>query len=69
VRDANRDAYAMEVGGTSIVFDGEIDQWIFSAAPVEAKAGLKQFEYALSSDVIGVVKRGDRGGFFRRARL
>jgi ubiquinone/menaquinone biosynthesis C-methylase UbiE len=44
VRGANRDAYAMEVGRYFDRIDGEIDQWIFSAAPVEVKAGLKQFE-------------------------
>jgi ubiquinone/menaquinone biosynthesis C-methylase UbiE len=44
VRGANRDAYAVEIGRYFDRIDGEIDRWIFSAAPAEAKAGLKHFE-------------------------
>jgi len=56
--------------GTFDRIDGEIDQWIFSAAPVEAKAGLKQFEIprfhrTLSEWLNAVIE----AGFFRRARL
>lgn len=44
LRDANRDAYAMEVGRYFDCIDGEIDRWLFSAAPAAVKAGLKEFE-------------------------
>ena len=38
------DVYAVEVGRYFERIDGEIDRWLFSAAPREAKAGLKPFE-------------------------
>jgi len=44
VRDANRDTYAIEVGRYFDRIDGEIDRWLFSAAPAALKAGLKDFE-------------------------
>jgi ubiquinone/menaquinone biosynthesis C-methylase UbiE len=44
VRDANRDAYAIEVGRYFERIDGEIDRWLFSAAPAAVKVGLKEFE-------------------------
>ena len=34
----------MEVGRYFEKVDGKIDRWLFSAAPPEAKAGLKDFE-------------------------
>ena len=37
-------AYAVEVGRYFERVDGQIDRWLFSAAPSEAKAGLKPFE-------------------------
>lgn len=37
-------AYAVEVGQYFDRVDGRVTQWLFSAAPAEAKAGLKQFE-------------------------
>lgn len=37
-------AYAVEVGRYFERVDGKIDRWLFSAAPHEAKAGLKPFE-------------------------
>jgi len=43
VRGANRDAYAIEVGRYFDRIDGEIDRWLFSAAPAALKAGLKEF--------------------------
>jgi ubiquinone/menaquinone biosynthesis C-methylase UbiE len=44
VRDREGTAYAVEVGRYFEQVDGEIERWMFSAAPVEAKAGLKEFE-------------------------
>ena len=37
-------AYAVEIGGYFERIDGKIDRWLFSAAPVEAKVGLRPFE-------------------------
>jgi len=37
-------AYAVEVGQYFERTDGRIDRWLFSAAPTEAKKGLKPFE-------------------------
>jgi len=37
-------AYAVEVGQYFERVDGRIERWLFSAAPQEAKAGLKPFE-------------------------
>ncbi len=37
-------AYAVEVGRYFEQVDGRIDRWLFSAAPEEAKAGLKPFD-------------------------
>jgi ubiquinone/menaquinone biosynthesis C-methylase UbiE len=37
-------AYAVEVGKYFERVDGRIDRWLFSAAPNDAKAGLKPFE-------------------------
>ncbi len=44
VRDANGEAYAVEVRRYFERIDGRIDRYLFSAAPPEAKAGLKPFE-------------------------
>jgi len=44
VRDANRHASAIEVGRYFDRIDGELDRWLFSAAPAAVKAGLKEFE-------------------------
>ncbi|HYL35718.1 MAG TPA: class I SAM-dependent methyltransferase [Bryobacteraceae bacterium] len=44
LRTENGDVYAVEVGRYFDRTDGEIERWLFSAAPEEAKAGLKPFE-------------------------
>lgn len=44
LRDPKRVAYAVEVGRYFDRIDGEIERWLFSAAPVAAKAGLREFE-------------------------
>jgi ubiquinone/menaquinone biosynthesis C-methylase UbiE len=43
VRDAQGRTLALEVGGYFEYLDGEIDEWLFSAAPRELKAGLRKF--------------------------
>jgi ubiquinone/menaquinone biosynthesis C-methylase UbiE len=47
VRDAHGLTRAVEVGGYFRTTDGEIDEWIFSAAPSAAKAGLRKFKVPL----------------------
>ena len=44
LRGHDRRAYAVEVGSYFDRRDGEIERWLFSAAPLEAKAGLREFE-------------------------
>jgi ubiquinone/menaquinone biosynthesis C-methylase UbiE len=44
LRDANGVTYAMEVGGYFRNLEGEVTEWLFSAAPPEAKAGLPKFK-------------------------
>ena len=44
VRDWEGRVYAVEVGRYFDRIDGEIERWIFSSAPAEARAGLKEFE-------------------------
>jgi ubiquinone/menaquinone biosynthesis C-methylase UbiE len=44
LRTPQGEAYAVEVGGYFERVDGRIDRWLFSAAPPDAKAGLKPFE-------------------------
>ena len=44
LRTPQADVYAVEVGRYFEPIDGKIDRWLFSAAPREAKAGLKPFE-------------------------
>jgi len=44
LRTPEGQAYAVEVGRYFERVDGRIDRWLFSAAPQEAKAGLKPFE-------------------------
>ena len=56
-------AYAVEVGRYFERVDGQIDRWLFSAAPPEAKAGLKPFEMpvfhrTLSEWLNGVMQSG-----------
>ena len=47
LRDAQPSADAVEVGRYFDRVDGQIDRWLFSAAPEEAKQGLKAFEVPL----------------------
>lgn len=44
LRDAQGNAYAVEVGRYFEETQGRIDQWLFSAAPPTARAGLRLFE-------------------------
>jgi SAM-dependent methyltransferase len=43
LRDAQRRTYAIEVGDYFRNRDGEIDEWLFKAAPPEAKEDLRKF--------------------------
>jgi SAM-dependent methyltransferase len=43
VRDNNGLTYAVEVGGYFRGMDGEVEEWIFSAAPPEMREGLRPF--------------------------
>ncbi len=44
LRDENGLAYAIEVGGYFRNLEGEVSEWLFSAAPPEAKAGVPTFK-------------------------
>jgi ubiquinone/menaquinone biosynthesis C-methylase UbiE len=44
LRDSNRKTYAIEVGEYFRGRDGEIDEWLFKAAPREVKQGLPKFK-------------------------
>jgi len=44
LRNAEGKSYAIEVGGYFRRLKGEIDEWIFGAAPPEARAGLRKFK-------------------------
>ncbi len=44
LRDREGHAYAVEVGGYFEDTHGRIDQWLFSAAPLAAQAGLRPFQ-------------------------
>ena len=44
LRGPDREAYAVEVGRYFERVDGQVDRWLFSAAPAEAKAGFAPFE-------------------------
>jgi ubiquinone/menaquinone biosynthesis C-methylase UbiE len=43
LRDPNGRTYAIEVGDYFRNLEGEVTEWLFSAAPPEAKAGLRKF--------------------------
>src|SRR5438093_1772246 len=43
LRDANHRTYAIEVGQYFQGSEGEIDEWLFKAAPPHAKQGLRKF--------------------------
>jgi ubiquinone/menaquinone biosynthesis C-methylase UbiE len=43
LRDANHRTYAIEVGDYYRGREGEIDEWLFKAAPPEVKQGLRKF--------------------------
>lgn len=43
LRDTNRRTYAIEVGEYFIGSAGEIEEWLFKAAPAQVKAGLRKF--------------------------
>ena len=44
LRDSNRVTYAIEVGDYFRNLDGEIDEWLFGAAPAHVKQGLRKFK-------------------------
>ena len=44
LRDENGTTYAIEVGEYFRNLEGEVTEWLFGAAPPEAKAGLPQFK-------------------------
>lgn len=44
LRDSNGKTYAIEVGDYFRDRDGAIDEWLFKAAPPEAKSGLRKFK-------------------------
>ncbi len=44
LRDANGRTYALEVGDYFRNLEGEVDEWLFKAAPPHAKQGLRQFK-------------------------
>jgi SAM-dependent methyltransferase len=44
LRDGNRLTYAIEVGDYFRNLDGDISEWLFSAAPPEAQQGLPKFK-------------------------
>jgi SAM-dependent methyltransferase len=43
LRDANHRTYAIEVGDYFEGNDGEIDEWLFKAAPSHVKVGMRKF--------------------------
>jgi SAM-dependent methyltransferase len=43
LRDAGGRTYALELGGYYDLTDGQVDEWIFGAAPPEAREGLAKF--------------------------
>jgi ubiquinone/menaquinone biosynthesis C-methylase UbiE len=47
LRDAGGQTYAIEVGEYFRNLEGEVSEWLFSAAPPEAKAGLRTFRTPL----------------------
>jgi ubiquinone/menaquinone biosynthesis C-methylase UbiE len=44
LRDADGVTYAIEVGDYFNTMEGEVMEWLFGAAPLEARAGLKKFK-------------------------
>ena len=44
LRDENGRTYAFELGDYFRPVDGEVSEWLFSAAPAEARAGLENFK-------------------------
>lgn len=63
LRTVEGQAYALEVGRYFERVDGQIERWIFSAAPTELKAHLKKFEVptfhrTLSEWLNGVMRAG-----------
>lgn len=44
LRDENRKTYAIEVGEYFRELNGELDEWLFKAAPADEKRGLRKFK-------------------------
>jgi SAM-dependent methyltransferase len=53
LRDASGTTYAIEVGNYFHDLDGGIAEWLFGAAPPEAKAGLPKFKIPRFNRTIG----------------
>jgi ubiquinone/menaquinone biosynthesis C-methylase UbiE len=53
LRDSNKKTYAIEVGDYFRHRDGEIDEWLFKAAPTEVKQGLRKFRIPRFSRTLG----------------
>ena len=63
LRDANHRTYAIEVGDYFRGREGEIDEWLFKAAPPEVKHGLRKFRIPRFSRTLSqwlnlVIERG-----------
>jgi ubiquinone/menaquinone biosynthesis C-methylase UbiE len=52
LRDVNGRTYAIEVGDYFRNLEGEISEWLFSAAPPQAKQGLRKFQTPLFTRTI-----------------
>jgi SAM-dependent methyltransferase len=53
VRDAEGRHYAYEIGGYFERSEGEVFEWLFSAAPPEARAGLAPFKTPIFRRTLG----------------
>jgi ubiquinone/menaquinone biosynthesis C-methylase UbiE len=53
LRDTNRKTYAIEVGDYFRDRNGEIDEWLFKAAPAEEKRGLRKFRIPRFTRTLG----------------
>jgi SAM-dependent methyltransferase len=53
LRDSTGRTYAIEVGDYFLGRDGEIDEWLFKAAPPDAKRGLRKFRLPHFSRTLG----------------
>jgi SAM-dependent methyltransferase len=61
LRDEHGWAYAREVGGYFRVGDGEVQEWIFSSAPPEAREELRSFRVPRFARTLNRSEPADRG--------